>query len=383
MERLTQFLNQVSTGILYIIAIPAFTLICAGLIFWLGAAAIPTIVVLAILLLFMLAVFSGSTAIVSQSNAWVVERLGQFDTVWYAGLHYIVPGIMTVRAKVSLKEKFIDIPPVEAITKDHITIEIDTIGFYQITDPERYAYGVDKPEESIEQLALSNLRNVIGGMTEEECLTGQNDINETIRKKLDEAADPWGIKFTRLEVQSISQPKAIREAIQESEAIKQKADGDAEAIRKTQKAIADSLTYFKGGPDAQTIKSLQDQLVKMKALDAIGKVADGKATKIIIPSELQGLAGFAAGMQTILDNGGTGSLLGGGTENHSVSASKASETQPDSVPPAESETRLDGIPLDENKAPNENKENTPQEGGSTADEPKDSEKAGEDKQSAA
>ena len=335
MDRLIKIINQISKYLVHITLLIVFLLFCAALLLLLGPAAI---LVILLLLIFASVVLALNTAIVPQSEAWVVEQLGRFYDVWHAGYHILWPGLMTVREKVSLREKFMDIEPQEAITKDHINIEIDTIAFYQITDPELYTYGVENPEYAIKQLAMSNLRNIVGTMTEKECLTGQNTINEQISKRLDEAADSWGVKFTRLEVQNITLPEALRKAIQDSEAVKERAEGDAEAIRKTQKAIADSLTYFKGGPDTQTVKSLQDQMVRMKALDAIGKVADGKATKIIIPSELQGLAGFAAGMQTILDNGGTGSLLGGGAENNSGS------------PPEKSETRMDSVSVNEDKA---------------------------------
>ncbi len=295
------------------------------------------IVVIAVLALI---VVISNIHIVQQSRAYVIERLGAFSKVWQVGMHVKVPFIERVAKKVSLKEQVLDYPPQPVITKDNVTMQIDTVVYYQITDPKLYTYGVERPMMAMETLTATTLRNIIGDLELDQTLTSRDVINTKMRAILDEATDPWGIKVNRVELKNILPPQDIqnsmekqmkaerdrRQAILQAEGTKRsqilvaegekeaailkadaekqaailkaeaekqaailKADGEAQAIMAVQKAMADSLALLNE-------KAPNDQVLKLKALEAMQKVADGKATKIIIPSELQGFAGLAAGI---------------------------------------------------------------------------------------
>ena len=267
--------------------------------------------------------------VVSQSQAYVIERLGGYHSTWNVGVHIKMPFIDKIANKMSLKEKVFDFPPQPVITKDNVTMMIDTVVYFQITDPKLYTYGVEKPINALENLSATTLRNIIGELELDESLTSRDVINTKMRSILDEATDPWGIKVNRVEVKNIEPPQAIREAMEkqmkaerdrrqailqaegtkhsqilvaegekesailradaEKQAAILRAQGQAEAILAVQKATAEALQLLN---DANP----NDQVIKLKALEAMQKVADGKATKIIIPSELQGLAGLASGI---------------------------------------------------------------------------------------
>ena len=295
-------------------------------------------IVPAILIVLLLVVIISNIVIVQQSRAYVVERLGAFRAVWNVGLHLKVPFIERIAKKVSLKEQVADFAPQPVITKDNVTM--------QITDPKLYTYGVEHPMNAIENLTATTLRNIIGDMELDQSLTSRDIINSRMRAILDEATDPWGIKVNRVELKNIIPPKEIqnamekqmkaererRESILQAEGTKQSqilvaegekqsailkadaakqaailkaqgekearimaAEAEAQAIMQVQKAMADSLKLLnEAAPN--------DQVVKLKALEAMQKVADGKATKIIIPSELQGLAGLAASAKAVFDS---------------------------------------------------------------------------------
>ena len=279
-------------------------------------------------------------AVVQQSRAYVIERLGAFHTVWGVGLHVKIPFIDRVARRVSLKEQVLDYPPQPVITKDNVTMQIDTVVYFQITDPKLYAYGVEQPMAAMETLTATTLRNIIGDLELDQTLTSRDVVNTKMRAILDEATDPWGIKVNRVELKNILPPQDIQNsmekqmkaerdrrqailqaegqkksailiaegeresailradaekqaAILKAEAEKQaailRADGEAQAILAVQKAMADSLALLNE-------KAPNDQVVKLKAIQAMEKVADGKATKIIIPSEMQGLVGLANGL---------------------------------------------------------------------------------------
>ena len=278
--------------------------------------------------------------VVQQSKAYVIERLGAFSKVWQVGIHFKLPFIERVAKKVSLREQVLDYPPQPVITKDNVTMQIDTVVYFQITDPRLYTYGVEHPMMAMETLTATTLRNIIGALELDQTLTSRDVINTEMRSILDEATDPWGIKVTRVELKNILPPQDIqnsmekqmkaerdrRQAILQAEGTKRsqilvaegekeaailrataekeaailkaeaekqaailRADGEAQAILAVQKAMADSLELLNE-------KAPNDQVIKLKALEAMQKVADGQATKIIIPSELQGLAGLAAGV---------------------------------------------------------------------------------------
>ena len=303
-------------------------------------------IVPAVLVILVLVVLISNIHIVQQSRAYVVERLGAFYSVWNVGLHFKIPFIMRVAKKVSLKEQVADFAPQPVITKDNVTMQIDTVIYFQITDPKLYTYGVEHPMNAIENLTATTLRNIIGDMELDQSLTSRDIINSRMRAILDEATDPWGIKVNRVELKNIIPPKEIqnametqmkaererREPILQAEGTKQSqilvaegekqsailkadaakqaailtaqgeqearimaAEAEAQAIMQVQKAMADSLKLLnEAAPN--------DQVVKLKALEAMQKVADGKATKIIIPSELQGLAGLAASAKAVFDS---------------------------------------------------------------------------------
>ncbi len=285
------------------------------------------IIAIAILVIAILILLTRNIFIVQQSRAYVVERLGAFAAVWQVGIHFKVPFIERVAKRVSLKEQVMDYPPQPVITKDNVTMQIDTVLYFQITDPKLYAYGVEHPMSAIENLTATTLRNIIGDLDLEQTLTSRDIINTKMRAILDEATDPWGIKVNRVELKNILPPQDIQNsmekqmkaerdrrqavlqaqgqkesqilvaegekqsAILRADAAKQtailKAEGEAQAILEVQKALADSLKLLnEAAPN--------DQVIKLKALESMQKIADGQATKIIIPSELQGLAGLAS-----------------------------------------------------------------------------------------
>ena len=270
-----------------------------------------TFIVLAIVLLIIIGLLVTNIRIVPQAQAYVVERLGAYKETWQVGLHFKIPLIDRVARRVSLKEKVIDFDPQPVITKDNVTMEIDTVVYYQITDPKLYAYGVESPMAAIENLTATTLRNIIGDLELDESLTSREHINSKIRIVLDEATDPWGIKINRVEVKNITPPRDIqqamekqmraerekREAILNAEAKKQmairEAEGKAEAIRLVNEATAYGIEAIKkAGAD--------DSVIKLKSLEAFEKAANGQSTKIIIPSEIQGLAGLAASAKELL-----------------------------------------------------------------------------------
>ena len=298
---------------------------------WIWIAAV---VVLALL------VVARNVRVVQQSQAYVVERLGAFNVVWNVGVHLKWPFVERVASRVSLKEQVLDYPPQPVITKDNVTMQIDTVVYFQITDPKLYTYGVEQPMVAMEALTATTLRNIIGDLELDQTLTSRDVINTRMRAILDEATDPWGIKVNRVELKNILPPQDIqssmekqmkaerdrRQAILQAEGTKKsailiaegeresavlradaekqaailraeaeqqaailRADGEAQAILAVQKALADSLALLnEAAPN--------DQVIKLKALETMQKVADGKATKVIIPSEIQGLAGLAAGL---------------------------------------------------------------------------------------
>ena len=279
--------------------------------------------------LIVLIILIKNICIVQQSRAYVVERLGAFSAVWEVGIHFKVPFLERIARKVSLKEQVLDYPPQPVITKDNVTMQIDTVVYFQITDPKLYTYGVEHPMMAMETLTATTLRNIIGDLELDQTLTSRDVINTRMRAILDEATDPWGIKVTRVELKNILPPQDIqnsmekqmkaerdrRQAILQAEGTKHsqilvaegekesailradaekqaailRAEGQAEAIRAVQKATAEAMKMLN---DACP----NDQVIKLKALETMQKVADGQATKIIIPSEIQGLAGLASGL---------------------------------------------------------------------------------------
>lgn len=291
------------------------------------------LLIVIILALVVIALLVTNIRIVPQARAYVVERLGAYYGTWQVGLHFKLPLIDKIARKVSLKEKVIDFPPQPVITKDNVTMEIDTVIYFQITDPKLYAYGVERPLDAIENLTATTLRNIIGELELDESLTSREHINSKIRLVLDEATDPWGIKINRVEVKNITPPRDIQTAMEkqmraererreailiaegekksailraegqkeaailQAEAKKQtaikEAEGQSEAILMLNKATADGLKMIK---DAQ----LDDAVIKLKSLEAFQKAADGQATKIIIPSEIQGLAGLATSVKELV-----------------------------------------------------------------------------------
>ena len=289
--------------------------------------------VLGALVLIAIGLLVTNIRIVPQARAYVVERLGAYHGTWQVGLHFKIPLIDKIARKVSLKEKVIDFPPQPVITKDNVTMEIDTVIYFQITDPKLYTYGVESPMDAIENLTATTLRNIIGELELDESLTSREHINSKIRLVLDEATDPWGIKINRVEVKNITPPRDIQTAMEkqmraererreailiaegekksailiaegqkeaailQAEAQKQaaikEAEGQSEAILMINKATADGLKLIK---DVQ----LDDAVIKLKSLEAFQKAADGQATKIIIPSEIQGLAGLASSVKELV-----------------------------------------------------------------------------------
>ncbi|MDD4715212.1 MAG: paraslipin [Oscillospiraceae bacterium] len=288
-----------------------------------------------ILLVIILIILVRNIIIVQQSRAYVLERLGAFYAVWEVGIHFKIPFIERVAKAVSLKEQVVDFPPQPVITKDNVTMQIDTVLYFQITDPKLYTYGVEHPLNAIENLSATTLRNIIGDLELDQSLTSRDHINTQMRTILDEATDAWGIKVNRVELKNILPPREIQDAMEkqmkaererreailqaegkkasqilvaegEKESVVLRADGakqakileaeaQAESILKVQQALAESIKLLN---EARP----NDQVVKLKALEAFQAAANGTATKIIIPSEIQGLAGLAASAKTLLES---------------------------------------------------------------------------------
>lgn len=297
-----------------------------------------------ILVVIVIGMIATNIRIVPQARAYVIERLGAYKGTWQVGLHFKIPLIDKVSRKVSLKEKVIDFPPQPVITKDNVTMEIDTVVYFQITDPKLYTYGVESPMDAIENLTATTLRNIIGELELDESLTSREHINTKIRMVLDEATDPWGIKINRVEVKNITPPRDIQMAMEkqmraererreailkaegekksavliaegnkqamileaeankaakilEAEASKEaaikEAEGQAEAIRMVQQATADGIKML---VESEPNK----EIIALKSLESFEKAADGQATKIIIPSEISGIAGLATSVKEII-----------------------------------------------------------------------------------
>ncbi|MCI1964888.1 MAG: SPFH/Band 7/PHB domain protein [Oscillospiraceae bacterium] len=293
-----------------------------------GSYIVGVIVILLIVILLIT-----NIKVVPQAHAYVLERLGAFHVTWNTGLHVKVPFIDKVAKRVSLKEQVIDFPPQPVITQDNVTMQIDTVVYFQITDPKLYAYGVERPLSAIENLSATTLRNIIGDLELDKTLTSRDTINTQIRTILDEATDAWGIKVNRVELKNIIPPKEIQDsmekqmkaererraqiltaegekrsailiaegdkesAILRADATKQtkilEAQGQAEAINLVQKALADSIVLLNQANPAESV-------IALKSLEAFQKAADGKATKIIIPSQIQSLAGLATSLKEVL-----------------------------------------------------------------------------------
>ena len=304
----------------------------------------PIFYILAGLVLVILILIISNVKIVPQAQSYVIERLGAYHTTWETGLHVKVPFIYRVSKVVLRKEQVADFPPQPVITKDNVTIQIDTVVFFQITDPKLYTYGVDRPMQAIENLTATTLRNIIGELELDNTLTSRDVINSKIRIILDEATDPWGIKVNRVELKNIIPPREIQDAMEKqmkaererresilraegekrsqilvaegrkesqilqaeadkqaailkAEAVKEakirEAEGEAEAIKQVQTALADSIKLLNEADPGESV-------LKLKSLEAFTKAADGNATKIIIPSEIQGIAGLASSVKEII-----------------------------------------------------------------------------------
>ena len=298
-----------------------------------GPAMFGTLVFVVILIVFLLAIIVANIKIVPQAHAFVVERLGAFHASWGTGLHVKIPFIDRIAKKVSLKEQVIDFPPQPVITKDNVTMQIDTVVCFQITDPKLYAYGVENPISAIENLTATTLRNIIGEMELDHTLTSRDVINSKIRVVLDEATDAWGIKVNRVELKNIVPPKEIQDSMEKqmkaererrakildaegekrsailiaegekesavlrAEAVKEtkirEAQGEAEAVLTVQRAVADAIKLMNEANPSE-------QVIAIKSLEAFEKAADGKATKIIIPSNIQSLAGLATSLKELV-----------------------------------------------------------------------------------
>mgnify|MGYP000875961438 FL=1 len=286
-----------------------------------------------ILLILLIAFIASNIVIVPQARAYVIERLGTYRDTWNTGLHFKVPLFERIARKVTLKEQVVDFPPQPVITKDNVTMQIDTVIYFQITDPKMFTYGIESPMAAIENLTATTLRNIIGDLELDQTLTSRDIINTKMRAILDEATDAWGIKVNRVELKNIIPPAAIqesmekqmkaererREAILVAEGKKQsailvaegekeaavlaaeatrlskikEAQGEAEALLAVQKALADSIALLNDAAPSE-------QVIRLKSLEAFGKAADGKATKIIIPSEIQSLAGLASSFKEVM-----------------------------------------------------------------------------------
>ena len=300
-------------------------------------AALGTFLVPVVLIVLVILILAANIKVVQQSKAYVVERLGAFHSVWGVGIHFKLPFLEKVAKVVSLKEQVVDFAPQPVITKDNVTMQIDTVIYFQITDPKLYTYGVEHPMSAIENLTATTLRNIIGELELDQTLTSRDIINSKMRALLDEATDPWGIKVGRVELKNIIPPREIQDAMEKQmkaererresilqaerqkqsqilvaegekqslilraeaakEAAIKKAEGEAEAIRKVQEATAEAIKLLNEA-------NASDAVVKLKALEAFQAAADGKATKIIIPSEIQGLAGLCASAKALLEPDG-------------------------------------------------------------------------------
>ena len=263
--------------------------------------------VLIVLIVLLAIILIRNIRIVQQAKAYVIERLGAYKETWNVGMHLKIPFIERVAKVVSLKEQVADFPPQPVITKDNVTMQIDTVVYFQITDPKLYTYGIEQPMVAIENLAATTLRNIIGDLELDQCLTSRDIINTKMRAILDEATDPWGIKVNRVELKNILPPKEIqnamekqmkaererREAILRAEGEKRaailEAEGEAAAILKVQQATAEGIKLINQAAPT-------DAVLRIKALEAFAAAANGQSTKIIIPSEIQGLAGLATGV---------------------------------------------------------------------------------------
>ena len=285
-------------------------------------SALTPIIVIAVILVILAAILLDCVRIVPQAHAYVVQRLGAYLATWTVGLHIKVPFIDSIANKVDLKEQVADFPPQAVITKDNVTMHIDTVIFYQVTDPKLYTYGVENPLNAIENLTATTLRNIIGEMDLDKTLTSRDDINTKMRATLDDATDPWGIKINRVELKNIMPPKTIQEAMEKQmkaererrekilraegekestilvaegqnqaavsraqaskQAMIEEAYGKAEAIRSIQKATAEGLKYLQEA-------NLDETVLRLKAIEAFSTAADGKATKLIIPSDIQSM----------------------------------------------------------------------------------------------
>ncbi len=303
-----------------------------------GLEAFAGIFVVVVLVVFVLAVIIANIKIVPQAHAFVVERLGAFHASWGTGLHIKIPFFDRIAKKVSLKEQVIDFPPQPVITKDNVTMQIDTVVYFQITDPKLYAYGVENPISAIENLSATTLRNIIGDMELDHTLTSRDVINSKIRVILDEATDAWGIKVNRVELKNIIPPAEIQDSMEKqmkaererrakildaegekrsailiaegqkesavlrAEAVKEtkirEAQGEAEAVLTVQRARAEAVKLMNEANPTEPV-------IALKSLEAFEKAADGKATKIIIPSDIQGLAGLAVSLKELMKDGDT------------------------------------------------------------------------------
>ena len=301
-------------------------------------------ILLIVLIVLVLIVAASCIKIVPQAHAMILERLGAYQATWSVGIHFKIPFIERIAKRVNLKEQVVDFPPQPVITKDNVTMQIDTVIFFQITDPKLFAYGVENPIMAIENLSATTLRNIIGELELDETLTSRETINTQMRASLDVATDPWGIKVNRVELKNIMPPAAIQDAMEKqmkaererreailiaegekhstilvaegkkqsaildaeaekqaailrAEAEKEKmireAEGQAEAILKVQQATADGLRMIREAKADESVLTL-------KSLETFEKVADGKSTKIIIPSEIQGIAGLATSLKEVL-----------------------------------------------------------------------------------
>ncbi len=304
----------------------------------------PTEIIFVIFAILLLLIIASCVRIVPQANAFILERLGGYQATWDVGLHFKWPLIDKVAKRVLLKEQVVDFPPQPVITKDNVTMKIDTVVFFQITDPKLYTYGVEHPLLAIENLTATTLRNIIGDLELDETLTSREHINSKMRVILDEATDPWGIKITRIELKNILPPTAIQDAMEKQmkaererresiliaegqkrsailvaegskesailsaqgekeaailraeakkEAMIREAEGEAEAIFQIQKARAEGINFLKASEP--TVEILQ-----LRSMEAFEKIADGQATKIIIPSDIQGIAGLAKSMVEVI-----------------------------------------------------------------------------------
>ncbi len=289
-------------------------------------------IVWGVVALIALIIIGSSIKIVQQAHAFVVERLGVYHATWNTGLHFKIPFFERIAKSVSLKEQVVDFAPQPVITKDNVTMQIDTVVYFEITDPKLYTYGVERPLSAIENLTATTLRNIVGDLELDETLTSRDMINTKMRAILDEATDPWGIKVLRVELKSIIPPREIQDAMEKqmkaererrqailkaegekasqilvaegerqsailrADAVKQtkilEAEGEAEAVLKVQKAMADAIVLLNSA-------QVTPGVIQLKSLEAFAKAADGRATKIIIPSEIQGLAGLATALKTL------------------------------------------------------------------------------------